>query len=86
MAPLLLAVMSDDFPGEQWSGVRRGPLRPGERVRLTDPKGRNHSVLLTAGKTFFTHKGSIEHDELIGTLHHEINGIAEDRTNAGHII
>jgi tRNA (adenine57-N1/adenine58-N1)-methyltransferase len=58
--------MSDDFPGEQWSGVRRGPLRAGERVRLTDPKGRNHSVLLTAGKTFFTHKGSIEHDELIG--------------------
>jgi tRNA (adenine57-N1/adenine58-N1)-methyltransferase len=49
-----------------WSGVRRGPLRDGERVRLTDPKGRNHSVLLTAGKTFFTHKGSIEHDEIIG--------------------
>lgn len=58
--------MSEDFPGEQWSGVRRGPLRAGERVRLTDPKGRNHSVLLTVGKTFFTHKGSIEHDELIG--------------------
>jgi tRNA (adenine57-N1/adenine58-N1)-methyltransferase len=49
-----------------WSGVRRGPLQAGERVRLTDPKGRNHSVLLQAGKTFFTHKGSIEHDDLIG--------------------
>jgi tRNA (adenine57-N1/adenine58-N1)-methyltransferase len=49
-----------------WSGVRRGPLRPGERVRLTDPKGRKHSVLLDAGKTFFTHKGAIEHDALIG--------------------
>lgn len=49
-----------------WSGVRRGPLRAGERVRLTDPKGRRHSVLLSAGATFFTHKGSIEHDALIG--------------------
>jgi tRNA (adenine57-N1/adenine58-N1)-methyltransferase catalytic subunit len=34
-------------------------------VRLTDPKGRRHSVLLEAGKTFFTHKGGIEHDDLI---------------------
>jgi len=48
------------------SGVRRGPLRVGERVRLSDPKGRNHSVLLEAGKTFFTHKGGIDLDELIG--------------------
>jgi tRNA (adenine57-N1/adenine58-N1)-methyltransferase catalytic subunit len=46
--------------------VRRGPLRPGERVRLTDPKGRRHSVLLETGKTFFTHKGGVEHDDLIG--------------------
>jgi tRNA (adenine57-N1/adenine58-N1)-methyltransferase len=49
-----------------WSGVHRGPLRPGERVRLTDPKGRRHSVLLVEGSTFFTHKGAIEHDRLIG--------------------
>jgi tRNA (adenine57-N1/adenine58-N1)-methyltransferase catalytic subunit len=49
-----------------WSGVRRGPLLAGERVRLTDPKGRRHSVLLAEGATFYTHKGSIEHDEMIG--------------------
>ncbi len=48
------------------SGVRRGPLRAGERVRLTDPKGRNHSILLEVGKTYFTAKGSIQHDSLIG--------------------
>ena len=48
------------------SGVRRGPLRVGERVRLSDPKGRRHSFLLEAGKTFFTNKGAIEHDALIG--------------------
>jgi tRNA (adenine57-N1/adenine58-N1)-methyltransferase len=35
-------------------------------VRLVDPKGRRHSVLLEEGKTFFTHKGAIEHDDLIG--------------------
>lgn len=49
-----------------WSGVHRGPLQAGERVRLTDPKGRRHSVLLAAGKSFFTHKGAISHDDLIG--------------------
>ena len=49
-----------------WAGVRRGPLRVGERVRLTDPKGRKHSVLLAEGQTFFTHKGAIDHDAMIG--------------------
>lgn len=58
-----MAPSIDDPP---WSGVRRGPLRAGERVRLTDPKGRRHSVLLEVGKVFFTHKGAIEHDRLIG--------------------
>lgn len=57
---------SPDPRDPPWSGARRGPLREGERVRLTDPKGRNHSVLLTAGATFHTHKGAISHDELIG--------------------
>ena len=46
--------------------MRRGLLHAGERVRLTDPRGRRHSVLLEVGKTFFTHKGSIAHDTLIG--------------------
>jgi tRNA (adenine57-N1/adenine58-N1)-methyltransferase len=49
-----------------WSGVRRGPLQEGEWVRLTDTKGRRHNICLTAGKRFFTNRGSIDHDELIG--------------------
>ena len=49
-----------------WSGVRRGPLRAGEWVRLTDAKGRRHNICLTAGKQFFTNRGSIDHDDLIG--------------------
>jgi len=33
---------------------------------LTDPKGRLHTVTLEPGKTFHTHRGQIEHDDLIG--------------------
>jgi tRNA (adenine57-N1/adenine58-N1)-methyltransferase len=43
-----------------------GPFREGERVQLTDPKGRMHTVVLAAGKQFHTHRGAIEHDALIG--------------------
>jgi tRNA (adenine57-N1/adenine58-N1)-methyltransferase catalytic subunit len=49
-----------------WSGVHRGPLQAGEWVRLTDTKGRRHNICLTAGKQFFTNRGSIDHDDLIG--------------------
>ncbi len=49
-----------------WSGVHRGPLEAGEWVRLTDTKGRRHNICLTAGKQFFTNRGSIDHDALIG--------------------
>jgi tRNA (adenine57-N1/adenine58-N1)-methyltransferase len=38
----------------------------GERVQLSDPKGRLHTVTLGAGKQFHTHRGAIEHDDLIG--------------------
>lgn len=48
------------------SGVRTGPLRAGERITLTDPKGRKHSILLTPGRGFQTTKGGFSHDELIG--------------------
>ena len=43
-----------------------GPFQAGERVQLTDPKGRLHTVTLEKGKQFHTHRGAIEHDELIG--------------------
>ena len=49
-----------------WAGVRHGPLREGDWVRLTDAKGRRHNIRLTAGEQFFTAKGSIGHDDLIG--------------------
>jgi tRNA (adenine57-N1/adenine58-N1)-methyltransferase len=43
-----------------------GPFQEGERVQLSDPKGRLHTVTLAAGKQFHTHRGGIEHDALIG--------------------
>ena len=46
--------------------LRRGPFREGDRVQLTDPKGRLHTITLTPGKQFHTHRGHITHDELIG--------------------
>ncbi len=45
---------------------RRGPFAKGDHVQLTDPKGRRHTVVLEPGKTFFTHRGSLSHDDLIG--------------------
>jgi tRNA (adenine57-N1/adenine58-N1)-methyltransferase len=43
-----------------------GAFVVGDRVQLTDPKGRQHTVVLEAGKQFHTHRGAIEHDHLIG--------------------
>ncbi len=45
---------------------RRGPFAEGDRVQLTDPKGRLHTITLTAGKQFHTHRGHLTHDDLIG--------------------
>jgi tRNA (adenine57-N1/adenine58-N1)-methyltransferase len=43
-----------------------GAFREGDRVQLTDPKGRLHTVVLQPGKLFHTHRGAIAHDDLIG--------------------
>ncbi|RDI50864.1 tRNA (adenine-N1)-methyltransferase [Nocardia mexicana] len=45
---------------------RTGPFTDGDRVQLTDAKGRQHTVVLEPGKEFHTHKGPIRHDDLIG--------------------
>ena len=43
-----------------------GPLTAGERVQLTDAKGRHYTIELTPGSQFHTHRGTISHDTLIG--------------------
>lgn len=45
---------------------RRGPLVAGDMVQLTDPKGKLHTITLTPGEVFHTHRGQLPHDDLIG--------------------
>ncbi len=47
-------------------GRRRGPFAVGDRVQLTDPKGRLHTITLLPGRQFHTHAGWFAHEALIG--------------------
>ncbi|MEU2126403.1 tRNA (adenine-N1)-methyltransferase [Nocardia niwae] len=57
---------------------RTGPFAIGDRVQLTDAKGRLYTVVLEPGKEFHTHRGGIKHDSLIGadegSVVHSTNG------------
>ena len=49
------------------SGARTpGYFALGDRIQLTDPKGKLYSFTITAGKEWHTHKGWIVHDDLVG--------------------
>jgi len=43
-----------------------GPFRVGDRVQLTGPKGRRHTITLEPGGIFHSHRGLIEHNNLLG--------------------
>jgi tRNA (adenine57-N1/adenine58-N1)-methyltransferase catalytic subunit len=43
-----------------------GPFAVGDRVQLTDAKGRHYTMLLGRGTEFHTHRGAIAHDSVIG--------------------
>ncbi|MCH9641342.1 MAG: tRNA (adenine-N1)-methyltransferase [Actinomycetia bacterium] len=43
-----------------------GPFAVGDRVQLTDAKGRRYTMLLKAGGEFHTHRGSIALDDVVG--------------------
>jgi tRNA (adenine57-N1/adenine58-N1)-methyltransferase catalytic subunit len=43
-----------------------GPFVVGDRVQLTDPKGRHYTIVLAEGDEFHTHRGAIAHDSVIG--------------------
>lgn len=45
---------------------RTGPFVVGDRVQLTDAKGRHYTMVLEPGKEFHTHRGAIAHDGVIG--------------------
>ena len=45
---------------------KSGFFSAGDRIQLTDNKGRQYSFNITVGKEFHTHQGFIKHDDLIG--------------------
>lgn len=45
---------------------RTGPFVVGDRVQLTDAKGRHYTMVLNPGSEFHTHRGAIAHDAVIG--------------------
>ncbi|MGH3566761.1 MAG: tRNA (adenine-N1)-methyltransferase [Pseudonocardia sp.] len=51
---------------ESATRARGGPFRPGDRVQLTDPKGRRYTLTLEEGGQYHTHRGGLAHDDLIG--------------------
>ena len=46
--------------------ARTGVFAEGDRVQLTDAKGRHYTMLLTPGAEFHTHRGYVPHDSVIG--------------------
>ncbi|AMM32706.1 SAM-dependent methyltransferase [Sinomonas atrocyanea] len=52
--------------GPTGAAYRRGPFRVGERVQLTDERGRMNTITLADGGAFHTHKGFLNHAEIIG--------------------
>jgi tRNA (adenine57-N1/adenine58-N1)-methyltransferase len=44
----------------------RGPFRYGDRVQLTGPKGRLHTITLREGGELHTHHGVLRHADLLG--------------------
>lgn len=43
-----------------------GPFVIGDRVQLTDAKGRHYTMVLSPGAEFHTHRGAVGHDNVIG--------------------
>ena len=46
--------------------IGSGPFKVGDRVQLTDEKGKLYSFFLQSGGQWHSHKGWINHDDLIG--------------------
>ncbi|CAB5042769.1 unannotated protein [freshwater metagenome] len=61
-----LETATSTLAGMSTSAHRKGPFREGDLAQLTDPKGKLHTVKLTSGKVFHTHRGGVDHDAIIG--------------------
>lgn len=62
------------------TGPAARPFTEGDLVQLTDAKGRHHTITLRPAAVFHTHKGGLNHDDLIGrpegTVLTSTNGMA----------
>jgi tRNA (adenine57-N1/adenine58-N1)-methyltransferase len=58
--------VSNPIEGSHPGARTPGYFAVGDRIQLTDPKGKLYSFTITPGKEWHTHKGWIVHDELIG--------------------
>lgn len=47
---------------------RRGPFQYGDRIQLSDAKGKLYSFTLVQGGAWHSHKGIIEHSQCVGLL------------------
>src|SRR5205085_3293750 len=59
-----------------------GAFAVGDRVQLTDTKGRLYTVVLEPGKQFHTHRGAIAHDDLIGAPE---GSVVHSTANTGYL-
>lgn len=59
---------------------RRGLLQEGDRVQITDPKGKLHTVMLVRGGKFQSARGTIYHDQLLGKPDGQIVHTEEGKT------
>ncbi|MFC0581001.1 tRNA (adenine-N1)-methyltransferase [Micrococcoides hystricis] len=57
---------SSDLTSPTGAAHRRGPLRAGQRVQLTDERGRMATITLVEGGEYHSHQGVLFHDEIIG--------------------
>ena len=60
-----------------------GPLRAGDRVQITDPKGRLHTVTLVPGSVFHSHRGGIAHDDIIGL---DVGSVVRNVVGLEHLV
>lgn len=59
---------------------RRGVLRPGDRVQVTDSKGKLHTIILVEGGRFQTTRGVLNHDDVIGKPDGQVVSVGDGRT------
>ena len=76
-----VVVEGEPVPAEDREPVE-GAFVVGDRVQLTDPKGRHHTVVLEPGKEFHTHRGAISHDDLIGAPE---GSVVHSTANTGYL-